>query len=157
MNICTPIGTRVPYRHTVCRSYKPIYQGDKSKSAHFAIRGFVPICADAGIVQLSRTMGKTSKRPGVLHAGSTYCSLACGLNGSTPKRHCVIGCHFGTCAKRNVSGLVGRGIQCKPQLSNGARIAAYANLKRNAGMALAIRFLQIPRSKQEFATRTLRN
>src|SRR5213078_2753699 len=67
------------------------------------------------------------------------------------------GCHFGTCPKRNSVFFVGYRIQSKTQLSNPAGITAYANLERKAGMALAIRFLQIPRSKREFATRTLRN
>ena len=47
MQTCVPIGTHVPDRHAVCRSYRPVYQGDKTKSAHFSMKEFVPICADA--------------------------------------------------------------------------------------------------------------
>src|SRR5436190_21661284 len=46
---CVPIGTRVPHRHAVCRSYWLIYQGDKEKTAHFVTQENVPICADAGM------------------------------------------------------------------------------------------------------------
>ena len=49
MSIGTPIGTRVPHRHAVCRSHTLIHQGDNVKSAHFTTPENVPICADARI------------------------------------------------------------------------------------------------------------
>ena len=49
LHICAPIGTCVPDRHTVCRSYSLIYQADKARTAHFVTQEYVPICADAGV------------------------------------------------------------------------------------------------------------
>ena len=110
------VGTRVPHRHVVCRSQSVGSKGDKSDRHIFTFCDFVPICAD-----VSQTPGKTSEPP------------------PSPKRHRLVGCQFGTCAKHNGWCLLAGESQSKPQLSKRARIAAYANLKRNAGMALAIR------------------
>src|SRR5205807_3498187 len=75
---CLPIGTHVPHRHAVCRSYWLIYQGDKQKTAPFVTQEYVPICADAGIAQICHGSGVRlsalhlpSCCPPLNHAGRT--------------------------------------------------------------------------------------